>query len=120
MMRGVVCMPHGWGHGRAGVRLAIAAEHAGVSINDVVDDQRIDVLTGTAVLNGTPVDVLPVASQISAADSDTATRRLNAACAANTVACHPPGSLVRALRTLRNFRTRIYACTYKTGSFTVV
>jgi hypothetical protein len=31
-----------------------------VSINDVVDDQRIDALTGTAVLNGTPVDVEPV------------------------------------------------------------
>lgn len=56
---GVVSLPHGWGHARPGVRLAIAAAHAGVSINDLVDDQRVDVLTGTAVLNGTPVDVLP-------------------------------------------------------------
>jgi hypothetical protein len=31
-----------------------------VSINDLVDDQRIDTLTGTAVLNGTPVEVQPV------------------------------------------------------------
>ena len=58
--RGVVCMPHGWGHGRPGVQLKVAAEHAGASINDVIDDQRIDVLTGTAVLNGTPVEVMPV------------------------------------------------------------
>ncbi len=57
---GVVSLPHGWGHGRAGVRLAMASAHAGVSINDLVDDQRIDALTGTAVLNGTPVEVVSV------------------------------------------------------------
>jgi hypothetical protein len=44
------------------VRLAVAREHAGVSINDVIDDQRIDALTGTAVLNGTPVEVALVES----------------------------------------------------------
>jgi anaerobic selenocysteine-containing dehydrogenase len=59
---GVVSLPHGWGHGRSGVRLAVAAAHAGVSINDLVDDQRIDTLTGTAVLNGTPVEVAAVHS----------------------------------------------------------
>jgi anaerobic selenocysteine-containing dehydrogenase len=63
---GVVSLPHGWGHGRPGVRLSIAGAHAGVSINDLVDDQRIDVLTGTAVLNGTPVEVVPVTSQVAA------------------------------------------------------
>jgi anaerobic selenocysteine-containing dehydrogenase len=60
VMPGVVSMPHGWGHDRPGVRLAIAREHAGASINDVIDEQRIDALTGTAVLNGTPVAVVPV------------------------------------------------------------
>jgi anaerobic selenocysteine-containing dehydrogenase len=57
MMPGVVSLPHGWGHDRDGVRLAVASRHAGASINDLVDDQRIDALTGTAVLNGTPVAV---------------------------------------------------------------
>ena len=57
MMPGVVSLPHGWGHDRRGIRLAVAEAHAGVSINDVVDDQRTDVLTGNAVLNGTPVEV---------------------------------------------------------------
>jgi hypothetical protein len=46
------------------VRLAIAAKHAGASINDVIDEQRVDALTGTAVLNGTPVEVSPVVSEI--------------------------------------------------------
>lgn len=57
VMPGVVSLPHGWGHDRAGIRLGIAALHAGASINDLVDDARIDALTGTAVLNGTPVEV---------------------------------------------------------------
>jgi anaerobic selenocysteine-containing dehydrogenase len=57
VMPGVVSLPHGWGHDRDGVRLGVASRHAGVSINDVVDDRRLDALTGTAVLNGTPVEV---------------------------------------------------------------
>jgi anaerobic selenocysteine-containing dehydrogenase len=60
MMPGVVSLPHGWGHDREGVRLSVASRHAGVSLNDLVDDQRVDALTGTAVLNGTPVDVEPL------------------------------------------------------------
>ena len=58
MMPGVVSLPHGWGHDRPGTRLSVAARHAGVSINDLIDDRRVDVLTGTAVLNGTPVEVV--------------------------------------------------------------
>jgi anaerobic selenocysteine-containing dehydrogenase len=57
---GVVSLPHGWGHGRPGVRLTVASAHAGASINDLVDDQQVDALTGTAVLNGTPVKVVAV------------------------------------------------------------
>jgi anaerobic selenocysteine-containing dehydrogenase len=61
VMPGVVCLPHGWGHDRNGIRLGIASRHAGASINDVIDDQLLDTLTGTAVLNGTPVEVEAVA-----------------------------------------------------------
>ncbi|MCB0036642.1 MAG: molybdopterin oxidoreductase family protein, partial [Anaerolineales bacterium] len=57
MMRGVVSLPHGWGHGRDGVQLAVAAQYPGVSLNDLTDDQFIDPLTGNAVLNGLPVTV---------------------------------------------------------------
>jgi anaerobic selenocysteine-containing dehydrogenase len=60
VMRGVVSLPHGWGHDRPGAQLQVASRSPGVSINDVIDDQRIDSLTGTAVLNGTPVTVDPV------------------------------------------------------------
>jgi anaerobic selenocysteine-containing dehydrogenase len=57
VMPGVVSLPHGWGHDRPGARLAVASRSPGVSINDVIDDQQVDALTGTAVLNGTPVTV---------------------------------------------------------------
>jgi len=57
MMPGVVSIPHGWGHDRPGIQLAVAQRHAGQSINDVTDDRTIDALCGTAAFNGTWVAV---------------------------------------------------------------
>jgi anaerobic selenocysteine-containing dehydrogenase len=57
VMPGVVSLPHGWGHERKGVRLGVAARHAGASMNDLTDEGRIDPLIGTAVLNGVSVTV---------------------------------------------------------------
>jgi anaerobic selenocysteine-containing dehydrogenase len=57
MMPGVVSVPHGWGHGRQGVRLRVAATVPGASINDVIDPERIDALSGTSALSGQPVEV---------------------------------------------------------------
>ena len=57
MMPGVVSIPHGWGHDRPGIQLAVAQRHAGQSLNDVTDDQIIDALCGTAAFNGTWVAV---------------------------------------------------------------
>src|SRR5262249_4632157 len=59
MMRGVVSVPHGWGHGRAGTRLQVAAKAPGASINDVIDPSRVDELSGTSALTGQPVEVQP-------------------------------------------------------------
>ena len=60
MMPGVVSLPHGWGHGRAGTQLRVAAAHPGVSINDLTDDQAIDDLTGNAAFSGVTVTVTPL------------------------------------------------------------
>lgn len=61
MMPGVVSLPHGFGHDRPGVRLAVAgrASHAGASINDVTDERLVDAVSGVAVLSGVPVTVRP-------------------------------------------------------------
>jgi len=59
MMPGVVSLPHGYGHDRAGVRLGIAREHAGVSCNDLTDPRFLDDLSGNAALNGLLVSVGP-------------------------------------------------------------
>ena len=57
VMPGVTCLPHGWGHHRSGVKLGVATEHPGVSMNDLTDDSLIDAVSGNAVLNGIPVSV---------------------------------------------------------------
>ena len=57
MMQGVVCMPHGYGHGRANVRLDVAQKHAGVSVNDLTDEQVLDELTGNAAFSNVAVRV---------------------------------------------------------------
>jgi anaerobic selenocysteine-containing dehydrogenase len=54
---GVVSIPHGWGHGQAGTRLGVAATQPGVNVNQLNDGTYLDPLSGTAVLNGLPVEV---------------------------------------------------------------
>jgi anaerobic selenocysteine-containing dehydrogenase len=54
---GVISIPHGWGHDVDGVRTAVATAHAGVNSNVLADDLLFDALTGTAALNGIPVEV---------------------------------------------------------------
>lgn len=59
MMRGVVSLPHGFGHHRKGIRMRTAAAHAGVSCNDVTDEHHLDALSGNAAVNGVAVTVRP-------------------------------------------------------------
>jgi anaerobic selenocysteine-containing dehydrogenase len=63
IMRGVVSIPHGWGHDRSGNQLEVAQQHAGASINDLTDASLIDALCGTAAFNGTSVTVDAYVSQ---------------------------------------------------------
>ncbi len=55
--RGVVSIPHGWGHDLDGVQLEVAAAHAGVNSNLLADETFFEPISGNAVLNGIPVDV---------------------------------------------------------------
>jgi anaerobic selenocysteine-containing dehydrogenase len=58
LMPGVACLPHGFGHGRDGTRLARANAVAGASYNDLSDPLRLDEASGNAALNGLPVEVV--------------------------------------------------------------
>ncbi len=64
IMPGVVSLPHGWGHTRAGILLRTAQRYPGVSVNDITDEHAIDTLSGNAAFNGTPVEVTPVATLV--------------------------------------------------------
>jgi len=58
IMPGVVSLPHGFGHNYPGSKQSIAKEKTpGISANDLVDDNEMDVPSGTSVVNGVPVSV---------------------------------------------------------------
>jgi anaerobic selenocysteine-containing dehydrogenase len=59
VMEGVVSLPHGWGHGQPGAHMEVAAAHAGVNSNLLADELAVDPLSGNAVLNGIPVELVP-------------------------------------------------------------
>ncbi|MFJ1338843.1 molybdopterin oxidoreductase family protein [Pseudomonas caricapapayae] len=58
MMPGVVSLPHGFGHARAGVHMEIARNQPGASANDLTDERQHDAVSGNAALNGVPVQVV--------------------------------------------------------------
>ena len=55
--RGVISIPHGWGHNREGVELSVAKNNPGVSLNDLTDEMLVEELTGVAILSAVPVEV---------------------------------------------------------------
>jgi anaerobic selenocysteine-containing dehydrogenase len=55
--RGVVSLPHGWGHDGRGLRLSVAEKHPGANLNAITGPGGIDLPSGTAALNGVPVEV---------------------------------------------------------------
>ena len=59
LIPGVVSLPHGWGHNLDGVRLSVAAEHAGVNNNLLAPPAFVDQPSGNAAVNGIPVEVGP-------------------------------------------------------------
>jgi anaerobic selenocysteine-containing dehydrogenase len=57
VMPGVASLPHGYGHTRRGVRMGVATENPGVSLNDLTDERMVDALSGNAAFSGVPVVV---------------------------------------------------------------
>jgi anaerobic selenocysteine-containing dehydrogenase len=60
MMRGVVSLPHGWGHKLPGAKLSLAEQRPGANLNELLDENWRDPLSGNAVLGGVPVEIAPV------------------------------------------------------------
>lgn len=58
MMPGVVSLPHGFGHVYTDTQQSVASDKIpGVSANDLVDDEVLDMPSGAGVANGVPVQV---------------------------------------------------------------
>ncbi|MGJ4734025.1 molybdopterin oxidoreductase family protein [Leptospira levettii] len=60
LMKGVVSIPHGFGHNRSGTNQKVATQFSGVSINDLTDDQSIDEFSGNAAFSGIQVKILKI------------------------------------------------------------
>ncbi len=57
LMRGVVSLPHGWGHDLQGGRLRVASRQPGVNTNRLLAARDVDAPSGASVLSGVPVTV---------------------------------------------------------------
>lgn len=58
IMPGVVSLPHGFGHTYTGTGQSIASQQIpGISANDLVDDNEMDMPSGTSIVNGVPVTI---------------------------------------------------------------
>ncbi|MCW2549311.1 MAG: molybdopterin dinucleotide-binding protein, partial [Mycobacterium sp.] len=57
--RGVVSLPHGWGHDRPGTRQSVASANPGANSNLLAPGHLVDVPSGNAAVNGIPVEVAP-------------------------------------------------------------
>lgn len=55
---GVVSMPHGWGHGKPGTRMAVANGSPGANTNVLSPPTFVDEPSGNGVLNGIPVTII--------------------------------------------------------------
>jgi anaerobic selenocysteine-containing dehydrogenase len=63
VMPGVVSLPHGFGHQIAGSALSVASKLEGPSANALTDDQRVEPVLGTSILNGVPVEVFAITEE---------------------------------------------------------
>jgi anaerobic selenocysteine-containing dehydrogenase len=59
LRRGVVSLPHGFGHDLDGVEQAVARAAGGANSNVLSDRHLVDPVSGNAVLNGLDVEVVP-------------------------------------------------------------
>ncbi len=57
MMPGVVSLPHGFGHQEAVETMRVAGALGGANMNLLMDEDRLEPLTGTAILSGVTVTV---------------------------------------------------------------
>jgi len=58
--RGVMSLPHGWGHDGPELRLRVATRHPGANLNALTGPAGLDVPSGTAALSGVAVRIRPL------------------------------------------------------------
>jgi anaerobic selenocysteine-containing dehydrogenase len=63
IMRGVVSLPHGFGHAQVKDSLKVAGALDAPSVNELTDETVVEPLIGNSILNGVPVTVTAAAPE---------------------------------------------------------
>jgi anaerobic selenocysteine-containing dehydrogenase len=69
LMRGVVCLPHGFGQQSEGTAQSLASTLKTASYNDLSDPLALDQVSGNAALNGLAVDIVALAAEPACSNS---------------------------------------------------
>jgi anaerobic selenocysteine-containing dehydrogenase len=69
MRPGVVSLPHGWGHAESARWQKVAGRHAGVSVNDWVDDAVVEPINGWSTRDAITPSAAPVRVRIIVAEA---------------------------------------------------
>ena len=57
LMRGVVAIPHGWGHKDSGLSIARQSDGANVNVLHASGVEHVDDISGMSTLTGVPVEL---------------------------------------------------------------
>ncbi len=62
IIRGTICIPHGWGHNSKNSKLDFANRNSGSNVNVLMNHRRLDALSSNMAFNGQPVAIRRIKS----------------------------------------------------------
>jgi len=62
LIKGTICIPHGWGHNSKKTKMDIANRNAGSNVNQLMNHRRLDALSCNMAFNGQPVAIRSIKS----------------------------------------------------------
>jgi len=64
IIRGTICIPHGWGHNSKNSKLDFANRNSGSNVNVLMNHRRLDALSSNMAFNGQPVAIRRIKSSV--------------------------------------------------------
>lgn len=64
IIRGTICIPHGWGHGGKDTSQKVANSMGGANVNELMDHKRLDPLSYNMAFSGQPVAIRKIPDNV--------------------------------------------------------